>query len=288
MNYGEILTAAWNAVWKHKSILVFGALSMLVPALIGVPVGALYLFLDADALTDFFATGVGGPLVVFGLALFSMLLALFFTGLGYAGVLKGTRMADEGAEGLSFSGLWRLAWPYAGRIIVLFLLWTVAITPLVVLPALLGVLTAGVAFLCLMPFIFLLIPFVLVAFLYSALVMAALVGDDLGIGEALRRGWALLRAHFWPLVLVMLILYMILIAISMVASLPAYILPFLLIIPAASGSLEPQAMFRTLGVLMMVITPLTALLQGLGMTYFYAAWMIVYRRLRQPAEPGPV
>lgn len=287
MNYGEILTATWTAVWKHKSILGFGVLSMLGPALIGIPFGVLYLFLDPYELMDFFGAGNAGMFLVLGMTLLSLLLSLLFAGLGYAGVLMGTRLADEGAESLPFAELWTRAWPYVGRILALFLLWTVVFGTLAFIPVMLGFLTAGVAFLCLMPFIFLLIPVMLVAYLYLSLVMAAVAGDDLGIGDALRRGWNLMRARFWPLVLMMLILYLLLFAVNMIASLPVYLLQFLLIIPSALMEMTPDDLFRILGLMMMILIPLTSALQGLGMGYFFSAWMIVYRRLTRPAEPVP-
>jgi hypothetical protein len=290
MPYGEILSTAWKTIWKHKAIPLFGLFSMLIPMLMGLLVGGMVFFSDPYALAYQLNRGEFGWLwpAIFGLELALALLSVLFSALGYAGTFKGTAQAEAGTEPVTFGGIWRGAWPRVWPVLGVIFLIGFSLMAVVAVPAFLGVLTAGVAFVCLMPVIFLLIPAALLTYTFMSLCMAVIVADDLGVIAALRRAWEILRANIWPLALLTLLLYLVQMAVSMVIALPMSMLPMLATpFLFAQDMSDPAQFFRLFGVLMAVMMPLMYLLQGLLLSYTNAVWMIAYLRLRgaPPARP---
>ena len=73
----------------------------------------------------------------------------------------------------------------------------------------LTVATLGLAALCLIPLLCILIPLSIIISGYLSLVQNGIVLGKQGVFEALGKGWAMLRAHFWPITLMALILFVI-------------------------------------------------------------------------------
>ncbi len=71
--------------------------------------------------------------------------------IGKIGVIKGTSLAEKGAERISFGEIWSESLPYFWRIFGLNFLVVFAIFAIIIPFILLGVVTAGIAFLCLLP-----------------------------------------------------------------------------------------------------------------------------------------
>lgn len=210
--------------------------------------------------------------------------------LSLAGVFKGTILLRGKDETLSFGELWDASYPYLGRIVGVLLVVGVALTFVFTLPvffgALVGALTAGIGFLCMMPLMLLIIPLGLVAYLLLSLSTAAVVMGDLGVFDAIRHAWELLRAKFWSLVLMTVILYFAQMAVAMVIMIPIQFLQFAFIIPMSSGDIDPDSIFRIYGIAMAFFIPIASLFQSFGLTYVNAAWALTYLEIStQPPQP---
>ncbi len=288
MDYGEILSTAWKTAWKHKVIYGFGLLGMAVPALMVFLMGGFFAFSTPQELENAFDAGQGSfGIIFFGLLLLLNLVSLVFSALSNAGTYKGTLQALDGADRLPFGNLWEASWPYIGRIAGLFLLIGLGGAVVFAVPALLGMVTAGVAFLCILPMMIVLVPLGILMYLTIQLGMAAIVGDDLGLFAALKRAWELIRRKFWPLALMTVILYLAQMMVGMVISMPMFFVQALLIVPLSSGNIDETFIFRGFGILFAVILPLAFLAQGLVMAYINSAWMVTYLRAsRQPEVEG--
>lgn len=289
MDYGEILGTAWKTAWKHKVIYGFGVLGLAVPALMVFLMGGFFAFSTPQELENAFDASQGSfGIIFFGLLLVLNLVSLVFSAVSNAGTYKGTLQALGGAERLPFSELWEASWPYIGRIAGLFLLIGLGGVIAFAIPVLLGMVTAGLAFLCVLPMMIILLPLGILMYLIIQLGMAAIVGDDLGLFAALKHAWGLIRRKFWPLVLMTVILYLAQMVVSMVISMPMFFVQAFLIVPMASGNVDERFIFRGFGMLMAVILPLAFLIQGLTIGYINSAWMVAYLRVsRQPdSTPG--
>ncbi len=287
MDYGEILSSTWKTIWKHKAIFGFGLLGMAVPALMVFLMGGYFAFSTPQGLEnifDFFYRSNFFTVIFIGIILLLNLVSLVFTALSHAGVFKGMLQAESGADRLSFNDLWEASWPFVARIIGLFLLVGLGSFIAFFIPALLGIVSAGVFFLCLLPLFIILTPLSILLYFFVPMSMAAIVGDNLGLFAAFSRVWGLLKGKFWPLVVMNLILYLVQMLASMIMVLPMFFIQALMVIPLASGNVDETLIFRGFGILMAVFLPFAFLVQGLSLAFINSAWMVTYLRLtRGPA-----
>ena len=291
MNYGNILTTTWKTIWKEKAILWFGMLMVIAPIILSILIGSVIATGNPDAmqqLLDSAFAGVG--LVIFFFAYFIFIaFSVLLSGLSFTGTLKGTLLAQSNQETITFRALWEASMPYLWRMLGVMFTVGAALALLYSVPllfmALIGILTAGIGFLCAVPFLLLLIPVGLVGYLLLSLSMAALIAEDEGVFEAIKSAWLLLKTKFWQLVLMTVILYMIQVGIGMIIAVPMNIIQFAFIIPIDSGSIPPETIFRYVGIFMALFIPLSAILQSFSLTYVNGAWMLSYLEASTPAVP---
>lgn len=293
MQYFEILTQSWKLLWKHKVILAFGLLAMLVPGLLGLLMGGSMLFFSVDNFNQFermmnnnetwFFLGWFGFMVIF------MLFSFVATGIGWAGVFKGTYEVEKGEQNITFSELWKISVPYFGRVLGIIFLIGLGMMLVFMVPALLGVVTAGLAFLCVLPMMFILIPLTFLAQMFMSLCIASSVADDTDVFTAIKSAWNVTFKTFWPLALMALLLYLVQMAAGMVISIPAWGAQMIFMIPLISENVNPEMMFTFFGIFMLVFMPLAFLIQGAAQAYINSAWMLTYLRLTYgPEEDVPV
>ena len=216
-----------------------------------------------------------------------MILSYAMVALSFAGVLKGTFDLEKREDGISFGELWAATLPYVWRIFgVFFLVFFVIFLffgIFMLFGAMVGAVTAGIGFICLMPLFLLILPLELVAYLFASLAMAAVVVEDLGVFDALQRAWDVMKQKFWPLVLMAIILVFIQWALSMIIALPMQAVQFFAMfsMDMTSYAPDPSSFFRAFAILMAIFIPLSSIVQGLGLTYANAAWTLTYMRLTQ-------
>lgn len=279
MNYFDILARTWRTIWNHKAILVFGLLAMLVPGILGLLMGGLMLFFSFDTFNLFERMMNNETWLVLAwlgfLGVF-VLFSFFSTGIGWTGVFKGTFEIEKGRQGITFSELWETSWPYIARVLGILFLVGLGLSLFFVVPVILGILTAGLAFLCVLPMMLILIPLSFLSQMYMSLSIASGIADDADIFSALKRAWEVTLKNFWPLVLMSLILYLVQMVAGLVISIPAGVAQMLFLIPIMSENANPEMTFRFFGIFMMFIMPLAFLIQGAVQTYVNSAWMLVY------------
>ena len=288
MNYGNILTTTWKTLWKEKVIISFGLLMMLVPTLIGFVIGGMVTFSSFDALERFFSSDINnlGMVIFFFVYLFVIAASIFMAALSFAGTMKGTLMAQGNTVSLTFGDLWDASMPYLWRMLgvmfsVGFVLMLVYMLP-VVLMALIGIVTAGIGFLCVFPLMLLVLPLGLVGYLVFSLSMAALIAEDGNVFETIQQAWAVMKARFWPLVLMTIILYVIQMALGMVAAIPMYIVQFGFMFSMDVSHFDSETLFHYFGIFFALFVPFSAILQSLSLTFVNGAWMLSYIEASTP------
>lgn len=293
-DFGEILTRAGQITWKHKALWLFSALPTLLSIIIVPLVFVPFILTDWDQ----YGTPqlVENPfyIVIFisGIAVISILSFILY-GISCSSVTLGVLRAEGGEERLGASELFNDGRTYWWRILGVMLLIGVAFSLVIFLifgcMSLLGVLTMGLGFICLQPLFLLIYPLSLALYGIIEESQAAVVVDDLGVTDAIQRGWELVKANFWRILLISFIVYF---AISLLGGLVAvpFMIPFFFIPFFMDGSSAPDMrtiMLITGGITLLMI-PVMALVQGVGMTFLKAAYTIVYLRLTKPGDEAPV
>jgi hypothetical protein len=155
--------------------------------------------------------------------------------------------------------------------------------------ALFGMVTAGIGFICIQPLFIVLYPVMMMVYAFMEQAQAAVVADELGVMDALTKGWELLKANFWRLVLVSLVIYL---GASFVSSLvvvpfmfPLFFLPFFL----ESNNFDPTFFGIATTGYILILFPLMGLVQGITITFMKSTYTIVYLRLTgSPKTPVAV
>jgi hypothetical protein len=159
-DFGEVLSRAVQITWKHKALWLFGAL----PGLLGFLIFPL-MFLPLIFL-DFVSNGepsVVEPLlflVIIGVVLFLSLLSFILYGISSASLTLGTLQVEDGAQSLTIRNLFIDGKKYWLRVLGVWLLYSLGIIAVFFVIfgclSLFGVVTMGLGFLCIQPFM---IPF---------------------------------------------------------------------------------------------------------------------------------
>jgi hypothetical protein len=184
------------------------------------------------------------------------------------------------AVGELFSASMPYFWRVFGLSFLIGLAFLVLFVPLIVL----AVLTAGVALLCLLPLICLFIPIGFAVGIIIEQANRAIVLEDLGILDGLKRSWEITRANVWTLIVMGLILFGITAVLGIVIALPIFIVVLPTIFAFAMG--EGQS-FNPLYVALACIclyAPVSWVLNGILTTYTQSAWTLTYLRLTSKPE----
>lgn len=296
MNFdiGEVLSRAVQITWKHKSFWGFIILPMLVN-FIALPLYFLPLFfLDEN--------GSGAPVIfekpVF-LVLFFAFHAIFFLLTfaimiyGYSALTLGVVRVERGEQGTTFKELLRDAKKYFPRMLGVMFLTTftigTAFSVIIFGLTIFGVITAGIGFICIQPIFILLYPVMMIIYAFIEQTEAAVVADEMGVMEAIRKGWELLKANLWRLALVSLVVYLGISIVSTVVIMPFmvpfFFLPFLI----DSNNFDFTTTGLVMGGFMLILLPIMAFVQGLSITFMKSAYILVYLRLtRSSSSAAPV
>ncbi len=301
-NFGEILTRAWHITWKYKVLWIFGILAGCSqgggsgggggnsggqrypegPSDFQVPPEIQRLQPMLERAADWVAEN-WWIFIVLGLVIFLLiLLGIFFGVIGRIGLIKGSYQAEQGADRLAFGELFSASLPYFWRVFGLSFLiglaFLVILLPLVVL----GIVTAGVGFLCLLPLICLLIPVGWAVNLIIEQANRAIVLEDCSMLEGFKRGWEILKANPGPLIVMSLILFGISLGVGIVLALPILIVVVPAVIAFAMNegrSFTP--LFIAIGAICLY-APISWLLSGILNTFIHSSWTLTWMRLTHP------
>jgi hypothetical protein len=303
MDFGEVLRRAFQIIWRHKVLWIFGILAGCADAS-GGPSSNLQATFDAGApppqLERFFADLPPGviPLLIGGFVLAVLLLvvlAIFLGTIGRVGLIRGTLLAEEGTERLAFGELFRGSLPYFWRVFGLSLVVGLAVVVLVLLLfipfAFLAIVTLGIGLLCLIPLICVLVPLGWFLWVIVEQASIAIVVEDRNIVTGWQRGWEVVRHNLGPIILMALILFL---GVGLLGG-------FLIGWPIAL-LLAPLFAFlifggeRAIGIGLPVIVlcfvaylPVFLVLNGILRGYTGSAWTLTFLRLtRRPVVPETV
>jgi len=177
MDFGEVLSKAGKIIWKFKVLWIFGILASCGQRSSGggggggnsgfkfsggnfdLPPGWEHNFRQME---NFFDTIQGWQIaaLILGFMLFMLIWILITTAintLGEIGLIKGTVKADDGAEKLGFGELFNDGKPFFWRVFGFNFLAAFAVmfaVMLLVIPLIgIGVVTAGIGLICIIPLI---------------------------------------------------------------------------------------------------------------------------------------
>ncbi len=162
---------------------------------------------------------VGAGFIVF------MLVSYGVAPLIRSALIVGALKAERGAGKVSFREIFSDGRAFYLRLLGLMLLYaliTMLVMSLVFAIQTIGnILTMGLASLCLMPLTFLMYPLMFATLAWMELAESAIVVDGLGVMDAVRRAWEILRSNKMNIFIIALIIYL---GVGMVTSL--VIMPF--------------------------------------------------------------
>ncbi len=299
-NFGEVLTRAWQIVWKHKVLWIFGILAGCGRGGGGGSGGGQVRGSGDQPfppLEQFFQQ-IGqwienNPWIVAVLILLVIVLVIvgiFLGTIGRISLIRGTYQADGGTERLNFGELFSESMPYFWRVfglsLLIFLIALFVFIPLALGGALFSAVTAGIGAICLLPLICLLIPLLWAFSVVIEQANVAIVLENLSIGDGFRKGWEVVRANVGPILLLTLIIFI-----------GSGVLGFLIAIPliAAVAPLIFGAANNTTGPIWITVIccalyfPILLVLSGILNAYVQSVWTLTYMRLtaKPPLDNPP-
>ena len=298
MNYGEVLSRAWQIIWKHKVLWIFGILAGCGSAGGGggrgnvsytfggngdLPPGVENFFHQFERIPDWQVVLI----LAFGVLLVFLIivLAVFLSTMGRIGMYRGTQLADQGEARLTFGDLFRGGLPYFWRVFFLNLLVGLVIFALIILIIGLGILatvvTFGIFLICAIPLICLAVPIGWLVGVWIEQANIAIVVENLGITAGLKRGWQVFSDNLGPMIVMGLIL---IIGIGLIGGFIIALPLFLIVVPALVGTaVGSQTALNSgliiAGLCLVIYLPVLIVLGGILMAYIESAWTLTYLRL---------
>jgi hypothetical protein len=298
MNFGAILSQAWQIIWKHKIIWVFGILAGCTSANIGT--GNIRYTFEVDLpprlqslfnnMPDWQFTSLIGLVILF--VLVAVALAIFLGTIGRVGVIRGAVQADQETGKPEFSELFNGSMPYFWRVFGLNLLVGLVVVVALIIFITLGIfgtiVTLGLGLLCFIPMICLLVPISWVISVILEQANIAIVVEDLGIMAGLERAWTVVKNNAGNYIVMALILVL---GVSLIGGLIIGLPVAIVIAPAMFGLFFGTGQSLGFGFLLTalctaVYLPIAIFLNGILQSYVNTAWTLTYLRLTgKPAVP---
>ena len=312
-NFGDVLTRAWQIVWRHRILWIFGILAgcgrggsrfntgssgsgdgdfdQLPPQLMR------FLQFIQENLTTFIVAACIVLVLLWALT-------IFLGTIGRIGLIRGTFQAEAGAERLIFGQLFSESTPYFWRIFGLSLI--VALPVLIVIAALVAGLVAfavsassgsdpsAMGLVAMIPLMIgcfcLLIPVLWVVGMIVRQAENAIVLEDLRVLPALSRGWEVFRANLGPVILMSIILAVLAGVIGFLLAIPLFLIVLPSIIGFAAGQGQSWTPLALMGVGLCIYLPILLVLNGIMTAYIESAWTLTYMRLtaKPPLDSAPV
>ncbi|MCC6499227.1 MAG: hypothetical protein IT313_03055 [Anaerolineales bacterium] len=294
---GEVLSRAGQITWRNKVLWLFSALPVAVNFLI-FPAMVVPMFLlgfDSDGTPIIFEN----PILIVGFMLGNILISVLtfvaYTA-GSSSLTLGIVRAEDGDGSLLFRDLAKDGVKYFVRILGIGLLVSVSsslvFTVIMFGLVLFGFVTMGIGFICAQPLILLMYPLMMLLYALIEQSNAAVVADDLSVTDAIAQAWNLLKANFWRILLLSIIVYFAVSILSSVLVVP-FMIPFFFFPILFTEPSQVESTFRLFGWIMLafgvILLPVMALVQGVAITFMKSAYILTYLRLTRPAEqPAPV
>lgn len=312
-NFGEVLTRAWQIIWKHKILWVFGIL-----ASCGRSGGNFNSNFNSGG-----GNGGGGQptqippqmmrwlqtieqnlttiiIVVTAVVCVIWIVTIFLGAIGKIGLIRGTAQAEGGAESLVFGELFSGSVPYFWRMFGLSLILSIPafLVAIVVAVVVVGALAASggsdagvVAVASSVPLLLgcvcLLVPVMFVLGMIFRQAENAIVLEEMGVLPSITRGWEVFKANLGPIILMAIILGVIGFVAGIVIAIPFFLIVFPMMITFMVGQGQNMTPLYLMGACLCVFIPVAWLLQGIIIAYTESAWTLTYMRLTKPQDAAP-
>lgn len=303
LNFGEVLTRAWQIIWKHKVLWIFGILASCARGGGGGSSGGGNSRYQSGSGESPFSGGqiesfmdkVGTFLqenwwviAIFVLVILLLSLLSYFLGMmGRIGLIRGTAQADKGAETLTCAELWAESLPFFWRIFGLNFLIGLAFFIIFIPLILFGVLTAGIGFLCIIPLLCVMVPISWAVMAIVEQAQNAIVLEDLTMLDGFKRGWEIAKANVVPILIMMLILGVGSTILGLIIALPVIVAVVPLIVGADKLQQSLTPIYIT-AACCVVYFPILLAFNGILTAYIQSTWTLTYLRLAPPKAEAPV
>jgi hypothetical protein len=297
MDFGKVLTRAWEIIWKHKILWVFGILASCGSQ--GGNIGGRFNYqMDSSNLQNLpprwqeffrqFQNGfknipdqriVGIAIAVVCIILLLVLVFWLASIFGRVGLITGAVQAEAG-KSFTFGSLARDS--FAVFVSAVGLNFLLALPP-IILAVGIGIfvaITFGIGILCLLPLLCVLIPLGIAYNVYIELANVALVKERAGVTEALNRAWQVLGENLGNIAVMALILILGGIFVSFVLAIPFFLVfaPVLFGFLANTQSAQNTGLIIS-GICLLVALPVFIVLNGVLQSYLKSAWTLTYLQL---------
>jgi len=313
-NFSEVLTRAWQIIWKHKILWVFGILAGCGRGGGGnsgntsswsenggnlgqgdLPPQVLrWLQNIQENLNMYIALFVAVVCIIW-------ILTVFLSTIGKIGLIRGTAQADGGVESLIFGQLFSESMPYFWRIFALSLLLGLPVLFIGVILAVVlvgGVIasgggeSAGFAALGMLPVFAIcfcvLIPMMFVAGMIFRQAENAVVLEEMNVLPAISRGWEVFRGNLGPIFVMAIILAILGFVTGLIIAIPVIVVVFPAVLTFAMGQGQSYSPLIFMGVCLCIYIPVAMVLQGIISAYTESAWTLTYMRITKPQDNTPV
>jgi hypothetical protein len=309
-NFGDILSRAWQIIWKHKVFWIFGILA-------GCGRGGTnvnYNFNSGDfnrgtgpippqaqQFLNFMAQNAAAIIsIAVALVCIIWIVVLFLGTIGRIGLIHGTGQVEAG-QNVAFGQLFSESMPYFWRVFGLSVL--VGLPFLIVIGAMIacfvvfgvslaqGSNTSAFGIVALLPLFLgcmcLLIPIGFVINLIVRQAERSIILENAGVLPSLSRGWDIFRTNLGPIIIMAIILGVIGLVVGFVVAIPilVVVIPATFVFIAGNGRNWTPMMLALACVCL--LTPLIWLVRGIMMAYVESAWTLTYMRLTRPLENPP-
>ena len=301
MDFGAVLSRAWQIIRKHRALWIFGILAGCAGAGSSGGSNTGFQFNSSDMPRQFEPYlrqferipnwQIGTFVLIAGIVIITLvLLAIVLGTVGRIGLIRGTLQAEQGVERIAFGSLFSESMGFFWRVLVVNLVGGIVLgIAFIILGIPLGILTCGVGLLCLLPLVW-----------FAQLVIEqtniAIVVENTGIGDGLRRGWDIVTKNLGPMIVMALILYLgVGLIVGAIIGLPIAIVVAPAIAGVVFGSMDPSGFPRAVGpgiliagICLVAYLPVLIVLSGILRAYISSAWTLTYMRLTRRSTPvGP-
>jgi hypothetical protein len=284
---------AWQITWKNKVLWAITALPML-PVFLMFPIWFVLVFMDGFDPNKIQSWVENPAFVILGVIFYLVIIvgSVALQIVSRASVTLGVFKVETENQPVVFvdglkNGLryfWRTFGVFAlisGGILVVFLVFFACM-------ALVSVATMGLGAICIQPLFLLMLPVSMLVMALMEQAEAAVVADELGIMDAVKRAYELIRSNIWRYVLITIVIYF---GMNLLMSLVMFplMIPFIFIMMNnIEGGMDFNNMLKMQAVFGAVLFPVMTLVQGFVMTYLKSAMILTYLRLtRSSNEPQP-
>lgn len=316
-DFVEVFTRAAKITWKYKVLWIFGVL-----ASCGRSSGGNSNYSNSSSgngstdnpfapemmrQAEAFFERIGhwfeqNPWIIFvfiALVLLSIILQIFLSTVGAAGLARGVVRVENGAVSLRFGELFSESLGYFWRlfgaaliiwlpVILIFILVILAM----IIPSMNGLgnnpAVGGMFILIFISLCCCMFPVSIALGLYNLLVNRSITVEDKGLIDSLSRGWQVFSKNIIILLIIGIVIFIAGFILGVLIALPLILLMVPLMGSFIQGNITSWQPFIAVGIFALCYSPIAWLLNGIIITYTESVWTLTYLRLTKPKEEAPV